>query len=156
MFFVFFKFCKFIMLVSLTFPSHSWPHCILYMYLHYGFRWSNISHLLSLLKMYAFEEFWYVFWIFQMQDILWIFDIRIWMIFIFTAMTKICDLLSSADCIDGEKWATFFFLFLCIILQLFLCCIPPTQCKVLLLLYYYYYRWVDCLETKMQISYGNR
>lgn len=131
-------------MVILISPPHSWP-CILYMHPHYGFQWSNISHLLSLLKMYAFEQFWYVFWIFQMQDILWIFDIRIWMIFIFTAMTKICDLLSFADCIDGEKWATFFSLYNTAIV---LCCIPPTQCKVLLLLYYYYYRWVECLETK--------
>lgn len=129
-------------MVILISPPHS---CILYMHPHYGFQWSNISHLLSLLKMYAFEQFWYVFWIFQMQDILWIFDIRIWMIFIFTAMTKICDLLSFADCIDGEKWATFFSLYNTAIV---LCCIPPTQCKVLLLLYYYYYRWVECLETK--------
>lgn len=105
-----------------------------------------IFHI-SLLKMYAFEKFWYVFWIFQMQDILWIFDIRIWMIFIFTAMTKICDLLSSSDCIDGEKWATFLFSLL-YNTAIVLCCIPPTQCKVLLLLYYYYYCWVDCLETK--------
>lgn len=109
-------FIFFILLVSLTFPPHSWPF-ILFVCLRSGFQWSNISHLLSLLKTYAFGEFWYVFWIFQMQDILWIFDIRIWMIFIFTAMTKICDLLSSADCIDGEKWATF--VFLCIILRLF-------------------------------------
>lgn len=43
------------------------------------------------------------------------------MIFIFTAMTKICDLLSSADCIDGEKNEphSFFLFFLCIILRLF-------------------------------------
>lgn len=142
------------MSVSLTFPSHSRP-CILYMHPHYGFRWSNSSHLLSLLKMYAFEEFWYVFWIFQMQDILWIFDIRIWMIFIFTAMTK--DLGSSLLCRLYWWWKmSHIFVFLCIILQIVLCCIPPTQCKVLLLLYYYYYRWVDCLETKMQISYGSR
>lgn len=80
--------------------DHAYGSCILS---SYGFRWSNISHLLSLLKIYAFKEFWYVFWIFQMQDILWIFDIRIWMIFIFTAMTKICDLLSSADCISMVK-----------------------------------------------------
>ena len=80
--------------------DHAYCSCILS---SYGFQWSNISHLLSLLKIYAFEEFWYVFWIFQMQDILWIFDIRIWMIFIFTAMTKICDLLSSADCISMVK-----------------------------------------------------
>lgn len=69
------------------------------------------------------------------------------------------DLWSSLLCRLYWWWKMshiFLFLFLCIILQLFLCCIPPTQCKVLLLLYYYYYRWVDCLETKMQISYGNR
>lgn len=30
------------------------------------------------------------------------------MIFIFNAITEIWDLLSSADCIDSEKWATFF------------------------------------------------
>lgn len=110
---------------SFTFPSH-WGPCILYMYPCYGFQWSNISHLLSLLKIYAFEEFWYVFWIFQMQDILWIFDIRIWMIFIFNAITEICDLLSSADCTDSEKWATFPLYNITVVFF----CISPTQCKV--------------------------
>lgn len=136
-----------------TLTPPSWPFIP-----RYGFQWSNISHFSSLLKIYAFEEFWYVFWIFQMQDILWIFDIRIWMIFIFTAMTKICDLLSSADCIDGEKWATFLFsprpfVWYCNCFVLFF---PPTQCKVLSLLYYYLLPLSWLLRNKMQISYGNR
>lgn len=149
--FFFFLFCKIVMSASFTFPSCSWP-CILYMYPCYGFQWSNISHLLSLLKIYAFEEFWYVFWIFQMQVILWIFDIRIWMIFIFTAMTEIYDLLSSADCINSEKWATFFPLYKTAVVFSSVFLLHSVKFIIILLLLPL--TWV--LRNKMQISYGNQ
>lgn len=110
--FFFFFFFYWVQWASLSHPIH-WPHKL---YTCTPPPWLSVKqYLLSLLKVYASEEVWYVFWIFRMQDILWIFDIRIWMTFIFTAMTKICDLLSSADCTD-EKWASFVFPF-CIILR---------------------------------------
>ncbi len=139
--------------VSLTFPPYSLP-CILYMYPCYGFQWSNISRLLSLLKMYAFEEFWYVFWIFQMQDILWIFDIRIWMNFYFHCHDK--DLWSSLLCRLYWWWKMSHIFFLCIILQLF-CAVfllHSVQSFIVVILLLLSLSWL--LRNKMQISYGNR
>lgn len=132
---------------SVTFSSHSWR--ALHVIPCHGFQWSNISHLLSLLKIYTFEEFWYVFWIFQMQVILRIFDIRIWMI-LFSLPWQRSVIFSPLQIVLMVKKnePLFFFLPLLYNTAVVLCCAPPTQCKVLLLVYYYYSCWVDCLETK--------
>lgn len=138
-------FCYFIMLVSLQFPSHSWP-CILYKCLHYGFWWSGISYLLSSQHV-CFLKSSDMYFEYSKCRTFWEFLIYICGWFLFSLPWQRSVIFSPLQIVLIVKNYPHFLLYNCFVLY-------SSRYRGVLL---FYYCLVDCFrDKKIQISYGNR